>query len=205
MSAASRSLSDWVVDPLSLSTAIGFQELPEPAGQRDDTHSEKRHSRRILYVLLAIQGLSALVFLADLWSEVLGIRHTPLPYEFQEIIQIGASIGLLAGMFTTALVLSQSFRRVTDLSRQVDVASGKFQTHLDDLFLAWELSPSEKEVAVFAMKGFSNAEIAELRGTGASTIKSQLNAIYRKSGCANRQQLTSYLVEELLSGVTARA
>lgn len=157
--------------------------------------------RHLLFGLFAIQGLSAAFFLGDLWSDVLGLRKTPLPYEIQELIQILASVGLLVGFLTTSHILAKSFHSVTQLRRQVDVVSGNYQTHLDALFADWELSPSERAVALYAMKGFSNAEVAELRGTGASTVKTQLNAVYRKSGCANRQQLTSYLVEELLSGV----
>ena len=56
-------------------------------------------------------------------------------------------------------------------------------------------------MTTYVMKGFSNAEVAELRGTTAATVKSQLNSIYRKSGCANRQQLISFLVEDMLSGL----
>lgn len=187
---------------MSVSSAIECEEIASGAS-RAGSHSDGANpSRRLLLALFAIQGISAAVFLGDLWSEVLGIRHTPLPYEYQEIIQIGASIGLLAGMLSTAFVLSQSFRRVSDLSRQVDVASGNFQDHLDALFRGWGLSPSEKAVAIYTMKGFSNSEVAELRGTSVSTVKSQLNAIFRKSGCTNRQQLISFLVEEVLSGVS---
>ncbi len=152
---------------------------------------------------MVVQGLSAAFFLSELWTEVLGLRQTPIPYEVQELIQIGASIGLLAGMFTTAFFLKKSFHRVSDLSRQVDVATGQFQDHLETLFREWTLSPSERAVAIYAMKGFSNVEVADLRGTSVSTVKTQLNAVYRKSGCANRQQLMSYLVEELLAGVVA--
>lgn len=157
--------------------------------------------RSALYVLFAIQGLSAAFFLGDLWSEVLGLRETPIPYDIQEYIQIFASVGLTAGFLTTSHFLSKSFRSVTHLRRQIDVASGNFQDHLESLFREWELSPSERAVTLYAMKGFSNAEVAELRGTSASTVKTQLNAVYRKSGCANRQQLITYLVEELLAGV----
>ena len=157
--------------------------------------------RHLLYALFAIQGLSAAFFLGDLWSEVLGLRRTPLPFEVQEYIQISASIGLLAGFLTTSHVLAKSFQNVTQLRRQVDVVSGNYQTHLDALFTDWDLSPSEQAVTLYVMKGFSNAEVAGFRGTSASTVKTQLNAVYRKSGCANRQQLISYLVEELLSGV----
>ena len=150
---------------------------------------------------MAIQALSATFFLTELWTEVLGLRQTALPYEVQEIIQIGASIGLLAGMILSAIVLTESFKQVSALSRQVDIAAGQFQEHLDACFKTWRLSPSEREVAIYVMKGFSNTEVAQLRGTSVATVKTQLNAVYRKSGCANRQQLMSFLVEELLAGV----
>ena len=40
--------------------------------------------------------------------------------------------------------------------------------------------------------------IAELRGSAEGTIKTHLNAIYRKSGVSGRAQLVSVLVEDLL-------
>lgn len=115
-----------------------------------------------------------------------------------------SAIGLIVGIFTTFIFLRRSQQNIIRLRRQIDAASGNFERHLETLFCEWELSPSEREVAIYAMKGLSNAEVAELRGTGASTVKSRLNAVYRKSGFANRQQLISFLVEELLSGVTIK-
>lgn len=186
---------------MSVSTTFDFK-IPQPRPPaRSASAGSQTAQRNILVALSAIQGLSAAFFLGDLWSEVLGLRSTALPYEVQEYIQLLASVGLLAGFLTTSYFLSKSFNSVVSLRRQVDVASGNFQDHLDTLFADWELSPSERAVAVYAMKGFSNAEVAEFRGTSASTVKTQLNAVYRKSGCANRQQLISFLVEELLSGV----
>ena len=186
---------------MSLSAALDFDDGTMDVFA-DSTSGEARKSHRLLIGLMLIQGISAFFFLSELWSEVLGIRQTALPYEVHEVIQIFASIGLMAGMISTAAVLSQSFRRVTDLSRQVDVAAGQFQTHLQNLFQEWGLSPSERAVAIYAMKGFSNSEAAKLRGTSASTVKTQLNAVYRKSGCANRQQLMAFLVEELIAGIS---
>lgn len=180
----------------AIDTADAFETLAPPKPSRSK-------QRRLLYALMFLQGLSAFFFLAELWSEVLGLRQTALPYEVHEMIQITASFGLLAGMVSTAVVLSSSFQRVATLSRQIDVVAGQFQTHLEALFEEWSLSRSERAVAVYAMKGFSNTEVAALRGTSVATVKTQLNAVYRKSGCANRQQLMSYLVEELLSGVKA--
>ncbi|MFY0632827.1 MAG: hypothetical protein JXQ91_03385 [Vannielia sp.] len=157
--------------------------------------------RGTLYVALALQALGALFFVGDLWSEILGLRTAPIPYEWQEMIQLMASVGLVIGLVVSALFLRRSQRRVSELNRQVDVASGNFSQHLQQLFNQWDLSDSERSVAVYAMKGFSNAEIASLRGTSASTVKSQMNAVYRKTGYTTRGQLISCLVEELFEGV----
>lgn len=157
--------------------------------------------RGSLYLALMFQSLGALFFVGDLWSEILGLRTAPIPYEWQEMIQLLASVGLVIGLFVSALYLRRSQRREFELNRQIDVASGNFSHHLDQLFGEWDLSDSERSVAVYAMKGFSNGEIAQMRGTSASTVKSQMNAVYRKTGFSNRQQLISCLVEELFDGV----
>lgn len=161
----------------------------------------RRVRLRILYGVLAFQLAGALIFVSDLWSEVLGLRSTPIPYEWQEIIQILASISLLTGAATSVMYLRNSQRTMRSMRRQMDAAAGNFKAHLDTCFEKWNLTPSECEVAIYAMKGFSNAEVAALRGTSASTVKSQMNSIYKKSDFANRQQLISFLVEDLLAGV----
>lgn len=120
---------------------------------------------------------------------------------WQEYIQILASAGLLVGVLVSGIFLRLSLRRLSRMGRQIEVVSGNFQTHLLALFEQWNFSPSEQAVAIYAMKGFSNNEIAVLRGTSTATIKSQMNSVFRKSGLSSRQQLGSFLVEELLAGL----
>ncbi|WP_077701411.1 helix-turn-helix transcriptional regulator [Thioclava nitratireducens] len=158
-----------------------------------------------LHVALVVQSLSAAFFVGDLWSEVLGLRSWLLPWAVQEYIQVFASVGLIVGVISSALFVRHSRKRIAAMGRQIDVVQGHFQTHIEDLFDAWKLSSSERAVAIYAMKGFSNREIAELRGKSQSTVKTQLNAVFRKSGRNTRQQLTAFLVEELISGATVEA
>lgn len=170
-----------------------------------DTLTTRRRSERrklfLLYGVLAIQALSAFFFLGELWTEILGLRKTPIPYAYQEIIQIFASFGVVIGVLASGMLVRRQLEQTDHLSRQIDVATGNFEAHLRAQFAEWQLSPSEQSVVIYAMKGFSNAEIATFRSTSASTVKSQMNAIYRKSGLQNRPQLISFLVEELLAGV----
>jgi DNA-binding CsgD family transcriptional regulator len=145
--------------------------------------------------------LATLFFSWELWSDVFGLRTTPIPWELSEFIQTFASIGLILGTGTGLYFLRASELRIDRLGSQMQAATGNYQSHLEKLFKGWDLSGAERAVAVYAMKGFSNAEIADLRQTSVATIKSQMNAIFRKAGLDNRQQLIAYLVEELLSGV----
>ena len=69
---------------------------------------------------------------------------------------------------------------------------------MHERFNAWGLTPAERDVALFAIKGLSTAEIAGLRGTSEGTVKAQSNAIYRKAGVSSRSQLLSLFIEDLL-------
>ena len=61
----------------------------------------------------------------------------------------------------------------------------------------WGLSKAEADVAIFVAKGFSNAEIAEMRGCAIATVKSQLGRIYAKSGLESRYQLIAFVTDEV--------
>ncbi|MGI9354918.1 MAG: helix-turn-helix domain-containing protein, partial [Rhizobiaceae bacterium] len=76
--------------------------------------------------------------------------------------------------------------------------SGAFSDLLNKRFGDWDLTAAERDVALFAIKGMTTREIADLRNTSEGTVKAQCNAIYRKAGVSNRYQLVSLFVEELI-------
>ena len=76
--------------------------------------------------------------------------------------------------------------------------SGAFAALLEERFRQWGLTPSERDVAWFTIKGLSIAEIARLRGTSEGTVKAHSNAIYRKAGVSGRTQLLSLFIEDLM-------
>ncbi|MGY6706054.1 helix-turn-helix transcriptional regulator [Roseinatronobacter sp.] len=67
----------------------------------------------------------------------------------------------------------------------------------------WGLSKAETEVAILVVKGFSNAEIAKMRGSVLSTVKTQLGSIYQKSGLENRYQLIAFITDEVCDAAKA--
>lgn len=56
----------------------------------------------------------------------------------------------------------------------------------------WDgLTPTERQVADLAIKGHSNAEIADRLFIGRETVKTHLSSVYAKVGVANRTQLVA--------------
>ncbi len=154
--------------------------------------------RRAIVALFAVQALCAFFFVSDILSSLLGLRSTPLAWELRELLEIGAALGLLLGLVLGALVLRRSFRDRARAEERLRRASGAFMDLLAERFDDWGLTPAERDVALFSIKGMSTAEIAGLRGTSEGTIKAQTNAIYRKAGVTGRPQLLSLFIEDLM-------
>ncbi len=159
--------------------------------------------RLFMFAILGFQLACSAIFLASLLRGSLTSGAQHLPFVVEESVMILASISLTLGPAITVLFIRRNQAVIERLDQQIGAVSGNYQLQVEALFRDWDLSTSESEIAIYAMKGFSNAEIGALRGTSAATVKSQMNAIYRKSGFANRQQLIAFLVEELLQGVDA--
>lgn len=70
---------------------------------------------------------------------------------------------------------------------------------IDQQFSLWQLSHSEKDVALLLIKGLSMKEIAEIRNTQEKTVRQQSTMIYRKSGLSGRQELAAFFLEDILS------
>jgi DNA-binding CsgD family transcriptional regulator len=148
--------------------------------------------------IFVIQALCAFFFVSDILSSVLGIRSTPISWEMREAMEIGASLGLILGVVVGGLMLRRALKERHRAEEQLRRASGAFSDLLQERFQEWALTPSERDVALFAIKGMSTAEIAQLRSTSEGTVKAQTNAIYRKAGVTGRPQLLSLFIEDLM-------
>ena len=149
--------------------------------------------------LLIVQLACAGFFIGDILTNVLGLRSTPLSWQFYELIEIGAALGLVLGVLVTASLLLRSQRRQRVAEERLRAAQGAFMELVAERFDQWGLTPAERDVALFAVKGMSTAEIAALRSTSEGTVKAQTNAIYRKAGVSGRPQLLSLFIDDLLA------
>lgn len=154
----------------------------------------------VIAPLMALQLASGAFLLWDILGSLLGIASTPIAWVYYELAQIGAVIGLILGMGVSALLLLRSIRRQRAVEESLRLASGAFMEVLEERFAEWALTPAERDVALFSIKGMSTAEIAQLRSTSEGTVKAQTNAIYRKAGVSGRPQLLSLFIDELMTG-----
>lgn len=164
-----------------------------------------------LVLLIGFQGLCLLAVFVDLWVEL-----CPQPWSAMVTLvymsEIAATLGLSLGLVFEVVVLRRLLIHQARLQPSVTAAATALSDLMQTYFQGWKLTPAEQDVAAFTIKGCSIAEIAVLRGSAEGTIKTHLNAIYRKSGVTGRAQLVSVLVDDLLQtplierddGVTAR-
>jgi DNA-binding CsgD family transcriptional regulator len=148
--------------------------------------------------VLLVQVLCAAFFSWDIVASVLGIATTPISWELRELMEIGAAVGLVLGVILGAILLRRALVQRNRAEEKLRRASAAFMDVLLERFDAWGLTPSERDVALFAIKGMSTAEIATLRATSEGTVKAQTNAIYRKAGVTGRPQLLSLFIEDLM-------
>lgn len=151
-------------------------------------------------LVLVVQAACAIFFVGDIVLSIFGIYVAPLSWTSRELLEIGAAIGLLLGVVLGAIALAGTWRGRRLAEEKLRRASGAFMDLLAERFTDWGLTPAERDVALFAVKGMSTAEIAALRQTSEGTVKAQTAAIYRKAGVTGRSQLLSLFIEDLIDG-----
>jgi len=161
--------------------------------------TDRRDKIPWLIGLIAVQSLCAAFFLWDVLEDM-GPRGLRALSNLHIATETLAALALVAGIVFETRYLMRLLRRTAHLEEQVSIASGAFHEIILAHFDHWRLSPAESDVAMFAIKGFSIAETARLRGSAEGTVKAQLNAVYRKSGVSGRGALLGLLVDDLLDG-----
>ena len=150
-----------------------------------------------LWAFFALQAVSTVFFVGD---AVIDMIQGPDPGEpvAHDMVEYAVSFSLLIGLAFTGWELRKLIGREKRMASQLDIAAGAFSKVLTEQFDAWGLTEAEHEVALLGIKGFSIAEIAEMRDTKEGTIKAQNAAIYRKAGVTGRTQLLSHFIEDLM-------
>jgi DNA-binding CsgD family transcriptional regulator len=68
---------------------------------------------------------------------------------------------------------------------------------IQEQFHAWGLTPSEREVALLLLKGYSHKHVAQATGRSERTARQHAMTVYHKAGLESRSQLAAYFLEDL--------
>lgn len=160
--------------------------------------------RGLIATVFAVQLICAVFFVSEIIITIAGLRTRPIDWHIQELIEIAAALGLIVGAIVGGILLRASLARTRRAEEQLRIAAGAFGELLEERFETWRLTRAERDVALFAIKGMSTAEIAQLRETSEGTVKAQTAAIYRKAGVNGRSQLLSLFIDDLMTGALDR-
>ena len=153
----------------------------------------------VLSALIAVQSVCAAFFLWDVIEDVRPGGMASLTNLYLAV-EAAAALALISAILFELRYLMRLIQRKAHLESQVSVAAGALHEVMHAHFDKWQLTAAERDVALFAIKGLSLAEIAEVRGSAEGTVKAQLNAVYRKAGVSGRPALLGLLIDDLLAG-----
>ncbi|MGB0683339.1 MAG: helix-turn-helix transcriptional regulator [Magnetovibrionaceae bacterium] len=157
----------------------------------------------VLSGVLLVQGICLLFLLSEEFFEIASDDPNSPYYRMIEGLEVLVMLGLCSGFIITLRELKKMAAKIDAAQRQLGVARGIFHEVLEAHFDGWSLTPAQRDVALLALKGLTNAEIAEIRQTKEGTIKAQLNSVYGKAGVSGRSQFVGLFVEELMAGPVA--
>jgi len=156
---------------------------------------------RTLIATFVIVAFCETFFLVDIAADLFHM-DIAAPWIEHDVLERISTITLAIALVAIGLQIRQLLKENRDAQASIQVASGELLSVLDAKFDSWQLSPSERDIALLLIKGLTTQEIANMRDTRQGTVKSQSSAIYQKAGVKNRSELVAYFVEDLLAGET---
>lgn len=152
--------------------------------------------RSLILSFLVIATCEAF-FLMDVSADIFQIDISTSWID-HSMIELIATVFLALALVVIGLRIKRLLGEYREAQDSVKVASGELLAVIHGRFEEWHLSPSESEIAMLLIKGFTAQEIADLRATRPGTVKSQSSSIYQKAGLRGRNELVAYFVEDLL-------
>ena len=149
----------------------------------------------LFFILDIYTNLQEGIPIAHIWHEgaLFSLAFGAIIWQIKTIFRKDAHI---ISLNTELIEAKKSYQEWRDRSQS---SAKELRNMIDQQFSSWQLSLSEKDVALLLIKGFSMKEIAEIRKTQEKTVRHQATTIYRKSGLSGRQELAAFFLEDILS------
>jgi len=146
--------------------------------------------------IVAIQLAAALYFVIDGvadWLELAGKGSLG-----EVLLECLVAVALFLAVGLGGYVLRKTLQRSARQEQALGIARGALSDLLKARFAQWRLTPSEADIATFALKGCNIAEIARLRDAKEGTVRSQLSQVYAKAGVTSQAMLMALFLDELV-------
>jgi DNA-binding CsgD family transcriptional regulator len=157
-----------------------------------------RRQTAALTAFLIVQTFGAVFFVGDVIGDLI---EDPLSVHF--LVEAIVTAALVLGIVFGAYALRRTIELLRAQEKALDVARGALGRVIDRQFLAWALTPAERDVAFLALKGLDVSDIAKMRGAAQGTVRAQLTRIYSKADVSGRAQFAAFFVEDLLGEAIA--
>lgn len=79
-----------------------------------------------------------------------------------------------------------------------EVALAGLGRAIEERFVAWGLTPAERDVALLLLKGRSHKQIAYASSRSERTVRQHAVAVYQKSRLKGRAELAAFFLEDIL-------
>ena len=144
--------------------------------------------------VICLQVIACVYFVADAMSDEIDPSTAGAASWFEVVI----ALALLAGVTMGAAYIFRLIREVRQRDAAITIARGALSQLLVQRFDEWGLSAAESDVALFALKGCSIGEIAQMRSAATGTVRAQLSQVYAKAGVSSQAMLMSLFLEDLM-------
>ena len=113
--------------------------------------------------------------------------------------------GAARDLAETQVVLAATRRSLAERQQERDewrrsaesVVAG-FGRAVDAQFQAWDLTPTEREVAFLLLQGHGHKQIAGRTGRSERTVRQHAVSVYAKSGLGGRAELAAFFLQDLV-------
>lgn len=117
----------------------------------------RRRRATLLAAIILAQFLCALFFLGDAADDLISGTTIDGAMFTLELI---ATVALFAGVIYLARELRQLLGEMERMEGSIRAARGEMAEVIDAFFTEWNLTPSERDVALLMLKGIDNEQIA---------------------------------------------
>jgi DNA-binding CsgD family transcriptional regulator len=160
--------------------------------------------RGILTVLLGGIAIGGGIDLWMDWPNSPGSLHVAF-----EMAVLALSLGGVVYLWTGWMRTRRSLTRTVEASNRLRESRDAWRQRAEKLLRGlgeeidaqlrhWNLTPTERKIALLLLKGYGHKEIAALLGRSERTIRQHAVAVYRKSNLSGRAELAAFFLEDLL-------